>query len=195
MSMLAVLLAATIATDVNGLYVRDQRIVPSMSLAKIKSVFGVEDSKWRTQEGLYYGWDLKEGAELVVLVDDDGSLQEATARIEIGKKAPGKPIYAIHTYTGTKRKVSLGKTTMKDVRLWFGQSYESMNSKKLVPRKPDVIQYVPEGTYWYGWSYEFGEEAESTLQFLTWIWDKDLKQPQRWNDKQLVRVLIVNRRS
>lgn len=166
-----------------------------MSIDKVKSLYGVEDTKWRSPKGLLYGWKLKEGADLVILVDDDGSLLEATAFIDIGKNAPTRPIYAIHTYTGAKRTVSLGKTTMKQVRLWFGQSLDSENRTKLVPRKPDVIDYVPEGTYWYGWSYEFGEEAESTLQFLAWIWHKDLKQPERWMDKQLVRVLSVGSRS
>ena len=189
--MICVLAAAFALVPVDGLYIRQTRFIPAMSIDKAKSVFGVEDYKTRSAKGLTYRWDLKEGAHLSIRVNRAGSIQSATVSIEIGDKAPKRDIYALHTYTGKTRKVFLGKTNMKSVREWFGYGYKGLNTKEPVARPPDVFEYLPEKRELYGWTYEFGEEAESTMEFLTTFWEKDFGKPQEWRNRLPVRVLTV----
>jgi len=124
-------------------------------------------------------------------VDRGGSIESATVSIDIGDKAPKADIYAVHTYTGKTRKVLLGKTTMKSVREWFGYGFKGLKSEKPIARPPDVLEYLPEGRELYGWTYEFGEKAESTMEFLSIFREKDLAKPQGWRDGLPVRMLAV----
>ena len=189
--MICVLAAALALVPVDGLYIRETRFIPAMSIDKAKAVFGVEDYKTRSEYGMAYGWDLKEGAHLNIQVDRAGSIRSATVSINIGDKAPKRDIYALHTYTGKTRKVFLGKTTMKSVREWFGNGYKGLKSEKPVARPPDVLEDTLDGRELYGWKYEFGLQGECTLEFLTTFWAKDLTKPQQWRDGLPVRELVM----
>lgn len=189
-SATALVLALTTA-PVDGIYIRETRFVPAMSIAKVKSLLGVEDYRTPNAGGLVFGWNLKEGAYLSVRVDRGGSIQSATVSIDIGDKAPQKDIYVVHTYTGKTRKVYLGKTRMKSVREWFGYGYKGVKSDKPVARPPDVLEYMPDDRELYGWTYEFGDKGECVMDFLSIFWEKELAKPPSWRDGLPVRMLIV----
>lgn len=179
----------------DGLYIGKLQLTLGVTLEKVRHNLGAPDAVSEAQPGTRYTWERKDGTTVTATFNDLGGLLMASAELNSAGGSRNKtasPIFALHTYTGKKRVVRLGQTTMSQVRSWFGYGTDSATGKS-TRHIPATIERYGEWTLLYSWSYEFDEEAAEELRFGIIIRPADRQRPQEWKDARRVQYLEVSK--
>ncbi len=141
-----------------GFVVHGVKIEASTSLNKLQKELGPEDLINEASGKKLYTWQFATHAILEVLIDDKGGVHQAQAFFKPGKEGSGEidpEIYA--NFPGNSR-MTLGKSTMTEVR----ETYGFWRASDADPKNYSLSErYLwGDGQWSYGWSAMYGGKDE-----------------------------------
>lgn len=141
-----------------GFVVHGVKIEASTSLNKLQKELGPEDLIGEAGDEKLYTWEFSSRATLEVYIDKSGGVHQAQAFFRPGKGNNDAFDLEIYANFPGKTRVTLGQSTMTDVRETYGYWRENDAS----PKKYTMSERFSwgAGNWSYGWSAVYGDKEE-----------------------------------